>query len=146
MQDESKMDSRVKRLAIVADDDTDFNQYLCLVLSQLGFEIASAINGNEAIKHYTNVHADLLVTDIVMDSGEGLETIRGFRRMNSGIPIIAISGAGNAYIYLEMARLLGATHVLSKPFLENELQKVILRIFPDIRTYDRKSNEQPIPC
>ena len=56
--------------------------------------------------------------DLVMPEIEGLEVVRQLRNAPSPVNIIAISGGGraSAAVYLEAARLLGASRVLHKPF------------------------------
>ena len=58
-----------------------------------------------------------------MPEKEGLETIHALRKDYPDIKVIAISGGGtiDAQRYLSIAELIGAQHILSKPFSTKEL-------------------------
>ena len=60
--------------------------------------------------------ADLVITDIYMPGCDGLEVIQTFRRANPGLKILAVSGRSETANFLEVARMLGASSVLRKPF------------------------------
>ena len=108
---------------LVADDDSQTCTLLRAMLAPYGYEVEDASNGNEAL---AAVHTDppgLVIMDLVMPEKEGIETIMEIRRDFPDMPIIAISGAGriDSQCYLEMAKMLGATRTLAKPFRRDEL-------------------------
>lgn len=72
-----------------------------------------------------------MITDLVMPGKEGLETILELRQFEPALKIIAISGGGwtGSGVYLEMARRLGATKTLAKPFRVEEILKLVSEIF-----------------
>jgi CheY-like chemotaxis protein len=112
----------MKRILLVDDDDS-FRKMLRKTLVKMGFEVAEAHNGSEALKVFGQNSPDLVLTDIVMPEKEGLETINALRRIQAGVKIIAMSGGGrgNAMDYLNVAKMLGADRVLSKPFSNDEI-------------------------
>jgi CheY-like chemotaxis protein len=112
----------MKRI-LLADDDDSFRKMLRKTLVKMGFEVAEANNGNEALKAFAHNPPDLVITDLVMPEKEGLETINALRRIHAGVKIIAMSGGGrgNAVDYLKVAKMLGADRVLSKPFSNEEI-------------------------
>jgi DNA-binding response OmpR family regulator len=114
---------RVRRI-LVADDEAGVRGLLRLVLERDGYEVVEAANGTEAIKEVQSGHVDLLITDLVMPDREGIDTIRTLREAGADLRIIAMSGwLGGEF--LNVARLMGADAVLSKPLnLDLLLQKV----------------------
>ncbi len=72
----------------------------------------------EGIRKAKEEKPDIVVTDILMPDKEGIETIMELQGLDSKIRIIAMSGGGSAknMSFLEMAKKVGARHVLSKPF------------------------------
>ena len=68
-----------------------------------------------------------LVTDLLMPTQEGLETILQMRRTNPAVKIIAISGGGHipAKDYLALAEKCGAARTLTKPFTPQEILNAI---------------------
>lgn len=73
-------------------------------------------------------HIDILVTDILMPEVEEIEFVLSARRQGYERPIITMTGgsarqvaATSNYDYLKMARQLGATFTLRKPFTRQRL-------------------------
>ena len=103
---------------LLVDDEKLLRSMLRTVLETEGHEVEEALDGKEAIEKHRSCPADLLVTDIVMPGQEGIETIMQFRKKYPDVTIIAMSGGGrNGWqSYLDMAKQLGATRTLAKPF------------------------------
>ena len=112
---------------LVADDDDQVRMLLKRVLVKAGYDVSEARNGNEALRLFKQRPAVLLITDLIMPDKEGIETIQEFRRNQSPVKIIAMSGGGrlDQNMYLSMAKKIGADRVLSKPFMPQELLKVV---------------------
>jgi len=108
---------------LIIDDDDQFRAFMSEALSDKGYEVLTASDGNEGLKCIADQHPDLVITDIVMPEKEGVEVIMELKQSNNLIPIIAMSGGnlGNADSYLKMAKKLGADAVISKPFLLDEI-------------------------
>jgi hypothetical protein len=104
---------------VVADDEPGVRSFLRRVLENGGYEVIEAANGKQALDEARAGSVDLVITDLVMPEQEGLETIRALRKDAAGTGIIAISGALGGQ-FLDVARMLGAQAVLSKP-LSGEL-------------------------
>ena len=103
---------------LVVDDMENVRKLIRLTLESDGHEVLEAQDGIQAIVVANRCTPDLLITDIVMPNKEGLETIMEFRRIHPDVPIIAISGGGkfNTIDYLPLARKMGASLTLRKPF------------------------------
>ncbi len=112
---------------LVADDDDQVRMLLKRVLVKAGYAVSEARNGNEAERISKQKPAALLITDLIMPDKEGIETIQEFRRNQTPVKIIAMSGGGrlDQNMYLSMAKQIGADRVLSKPFMPQELLKVV---------------------
>ncbi|MEN8157201.1 MAG: response regulator [Bacteroidota bacterium] len=108
---------------LIIDDESNILMMLKKMLEQSGYEIELAANGVEGIEMFKKSRADLVITDIIMPEKEGLETIREMRRIKSDLKIIAMSGGGkvSADSYLEIARIFGASKIISKPFTKQEM-------------------------
>ena len=101
-----------------------------------GHTVVEAGNGRDGLDLFRQAGADLVITDLVMPEIEGLEVVRQLRNAHSPVNVIAISGGGlaPAAIYLEAARLLGATRVLHKPFTAAVLLAAIDELLPGDRS------------
>jgi DNA-binding response OmpR family regulator len=100
---------------LIVDDQDMVRKTLRLALESEGLDVREAVDGDEALRLYRTSPADVVVTDIVMPNKEGIETIFELRRSAPRVKIIAMSGR-DTVDFLDMARKLGADHVLRKPF------------------------------
>ena len=103
---------------LVIDDDGAVRELLSELLGQLGHEATLASDGFEGLSALEKGAFDLVVTDLVMPNKEGLETIREMRALDPELKILAISGGGLdcGLTYLRIAKSMGASHTLPKPF------------------------------
>ena len=115
---------------LVADDDIVIRQVLKQHLEEAGYDVLVAQNGEEALKLSQGTSVDLLITDIIMPKKEGLETITEFRRHFPSVKIIAMSGGGTgeADVYLDIAKRLGAQKIFAKPFDLRELLEGVRKL------------------
>jgi len=115
---------------LVVDDDDAFRKMMCQTLTEMGYEVLEASNGKEAVQVYEVCPADVVLTDLIMPDTDGIETIREFKRIHSGVKIIAMSGGGwvGTRNYLKAAKLLGADETLTKPFAKEDVAAMIDRL------------------
>ena len=119
------MIQREIRKILIVDDEPLFADYLDLVLTKEGYEIAMAIDGKEGIKIFESIIPDLVITDIVMPDMEGVEFIRILLKKRKNLPVIAMSGNATGIRFLNTSRILGARAVLQKPFSVKKLKETI---------------------
>jgi DNA-binding NtrC family response regulator len=103
---------------LIIDDDTSMRSVLRRTLDRAGYQTTEASDVHGAIQLLATATFDAVVTDLLMPENDGIELIIHLRKENPRMPVLAISGGGrvSAEDYLEMARTLGATRVLAKPF------------------------------
>lgn len=108
---------------LVIEDDPALLQLMSVALARAGHQVLTAKGGLEGLIAFEAACVDLVITDLVMPNGEGLEALLSVKRRCPGVKVIAISGGGYAagQDLLEMARTLGADFVIAKPFRMNEL-------------------------
>jgi DNA-binding response OmpR family regulator len=108
---------RVKILVI--DNDVLLRRTVARILTADGHEVLTAPDGTRGMVLFHQVQPELIITDLVMPGGDGIETILMVRRTDAPTRIIAISGQ-NAEM-LETALLIGADEAIQKPFRAAEL-------------------------
>jgi len=114
---------------LIVDDDESVRAVLARVAASLGFEVATAVDGRTAAQWLAATRCQVLLTDIHMPETDDLELIRCARTRWPSIVIVAMSGGGNfGFDYLRTAQLLGADHVLSKPFEIGTLAEILQRV------------------
>jgi nitrogen-specific signal transduction histidine kinase/CheY-like chemotaxis protein len=62
-------------------------------LTQVGFRVIHSLNGNDAVQVYRKQakNIDMIILDWMYQGSEGLKVLSGMKRINSRIPILAIS-------------------------------------------------------
>ena len=100
------------RILIVDDEEGD-RLIQRSILDATGHELFFAATGEEAVKAYFRQQIDIVVTDLRMPRGDGMEVIDAIRGMDSDAFIIAVSGAGEDQ--LKMAGIMGANVTIPKP-------------------------------
>jgi len=83
-----------KGLVLVVDDDPDFVQVTRTVLEKEGFEVISAVNGDQGLARARSEHPDLVILDVMMSSVLDGVNVSGTMREDKDlrhIPLIMIS-------------------------------------------------------
>jgi DNA-binding response OmpR family regulator len=112
----------VRRILLI-DDNAALRQALTLVLERAGYAVRGAADGNAGLRLLWEHGADLVITDVQMPDGNGIEVVIAIRRGPNPVPVLAISGDGRRgedHI-LRDAKRLGAVGFLHKPFTMEEL-------------------------
>ena len=107
---------------LLIDDDEAFREAVELGLEDAGYAVTSKSCGECGVEAFKRDRQDLVITDVVMDKGEGVETMRQLLELDPELPVIAISAHAP---YLEAMKMLGAAHMLTKPFRMPELIKIL---------------------
>lgn len=113
---------------LLVDDNFDLLKLLHEVISRNGHQVQTAQDGQEALDLAKKDDFDLMITDLIMPEKEGIETIMAFKRFHPATRIIAMSGGGagvGARDYLGIARSLGVSSTLVKPFSTVELMTTV---------------------
>lgn len=113
---------------LVIDDNQDLRDLMKVLLEQAGYEVELAEDGQAGLAAQRAQTADVVITDIFMPNQDGIETIAQFREEFPAIKLIVMSGDGKLVKHSPhflTAREMGAHGVLSKPFDEDELLRVI---------------------
>ena len=103
---------------LLADDDEVLRAVQADFLRRYGFTVHAAEDGRAAINYLQSNTVDLVITDMVMPGSDGVEVIRHIRKLLPSMKIIAISGGGatRRELLLDIARVLGVSRTLEKPF------------------------------
>ena len=112
---------------LLVDDNSEVRSVLSRLLIHFGHLVTPADSGKAGLQLTQVRHFELIITDIVMPEGDGLETIPAWRRQLPQVKILAISGGGyqSATDYLKMGRQLGADLTLAKPFSAEQLKAAL---------------------
>jgi CheY-like chemotaxis protein len=112
-----------KRRILVVDDHDDTLRSMKLLLSRLGYEVLAADNMSDALRIAEEQHFDILLSDIGLPDGSGLELLRRIRQRRD-VPALALSGFGMDED-VERSRDAGFSDHLTKPVSIDRLQAAI---------------------
>lgn len=109
---------------LVAEDNIDLLDIICVKLRKNGYNPIPARNGLEALDILDTNFVDLLITDIMMPDMDGFELIKSLRDADYSLPILVIT-AKTAMSDMKTSFTTGADDYITKPVNYEEL---ILRI------------------
>lgn len=123
------MTSPQRYSVLVVDDSAPVVEFISELLRREGHAVVSAHSGREAAALLESVAVDVLITDVLMPDGDGIELMNRLRRLGKVVPrMIAISGGGryvDSQNCLTIAAAAGAHVCLKKPFTDVELLAAI---------------------
>ena len=109
---------KVKKIKVLlVDDEEKILRFLALKLKLFGYQVITAVDGQEALEQAKATDLDVVVLDILMPVIDGFEVLQQLRKF-SNLPVIAISAKGDN---AERAFDLGANDFITKPFKPDEL-------------------------
>ncbi|MEU1052377.1 response regulator [Streptomyces sp. NPDC005876] len=102
---------------LIVDDHEDTLYALESALTPLGYRLARATSGDQALKQVLRGHVGLLLLDVRMPGVGGLDVVRYMRRVaqTQHIPVILITGFGIDHDLSATAFRLGVADVVTKP-------------------------------
>lgn len=123
-----------KPLILVADDEEDMRELVCLNLEQAGFSTVEAVNGIEALDRARKRMPALVVLDVMMPGRDGFRVCEALREdpVTRRIPIVMLTARGHTQDRIAGLQK-GADDYMAKPFSPKEL---VLRIQALLRRAD----------
>jgi len=76
---------------LLVDDQPDFIEPVAFGLKAAGYAVATALNGDEALKHIKKDMPDVILLDNRMPGADGPETLKGIRKIHKTLPVIMMS-------------------------------------------------------
>src|SRR5689334_7081893 len=99
--------------ALVVDDDTSFRESLSLLVAREGYDVRQGASLDEARRHLAEAPADVVLVDLGLPDGIGLELLRG-EPIAAGCEIVLITGNASVETAVDALRE-GALDYLTKP-------------------------------
>ena len=109
--------------AHLIDDDSDFLSGLAEIASQEGFAVTTSGSLKEARDKLSREPVDIVVVDLALPDGEGIELLQAFKDA-PGTDVIIISGVATVASAIDALRL-GALDYLTKPLDTVRLRAVL---------------------
>lgn len=113
------------RILIVEDRDS-LRRMLELALRQEGYSVDSAADGGSGIRLVERQDFDLVLTDLKLPDGSGLQVLAASRTAQPRVPVVVLTGFGTVATAVEAMKL-GAYDFLEKPVAIDDLYRLIER-------------------
>lgn len=113
-------DSAVPIRILIVEDEAKLAANLQRGLSEQGFTVDIAVDGESGLRQAAAERYDLVILDVVLPGADGFSVCRDLRRLNLDLPVLMLSARG---VVEDRVRGLesGADDYLTKPFAFSEL-------------------------
>jgi two-component system KDP operon response regulator KdpE len=126
---------------LVVDDESAIRRALRPPLMELGFQVAEASRGEEALQALRNAPHDVVLLDINMPGIGGIETLKRIRSFAPRLPVLMLTVRDDEEDKVEALEL-GADDYVTKPFSTREL---IARIRSAVRRVRAPARPEDAP-
>ncbi|PIR00279.1 MAG: hypothetical protein COV66_07275 [Nitrospinae bacterium CG11_big_fil_rev_8_21_14_0_20_45_15] len=106
---------------LLIDDEQSIVESLGYSLSNMGgFRVEVALSGDEGVQKFIDRKFDLVITDLMMGTKDGIQVLKEVKRLNPECPVVILTGHGTMHTAIE-ALAEGASDYLLKPCSSEEL-------------------------
>ena len=125
----------MSRKILVADDEAHILHVVSMKLRNAGYQVITAVDGEEALELCTAERPDLLITDFQMPFLSGLELCKNLRAQEEtrDIPAMMLTARGFDISAEDMAEA-RISAVLAKPFSPREVLQKVNELLADVET------------
>ncbi|MBU0545125.1 MAG: response regulator [Proteobacteria bacterium] len=117
----AKQESKIKRSALVIDDEVAVNNNIRKILEKRGYTVDQAISREEALEKINESSYPVIMLDLKMPGVKGLELLQSIRERRPEAMVVIITGYASIETAVETARM-GAVGYLAKPFTPDEIR------------------------
>jgi signal transduction histidine kinase len=116
---------------LFVDDEKDICDVLSISLSDLGYKVYTAQNGQEALRIIQEVNPPIVLTDIRMPVMDGIELLRRIKRQFPETEVVMVTGHGDMDLAIESLKH-EATDFIVKPIKDEALEVALKRALEKI--------------
>ena len=109
---------------LVVDDEEMVRMVICAVLTQKGYEVVEAVDGEDALRKCAAGLFDLALVDLFMPRLNGLETLQELRRIQPQLRALLLSGVADVQDFKGWDSTI-KINFLQKPFDNRELTRAV---------------------
>ncbi|MFC1689375.1 response regulator [Pseudomonadota bacterium] len=135
-----------KPQVLVIDDDAVVGRSFDRVLSEKGYEVSTALSGEEALKDMENTEYDVVFTDIKMPGMDGIEVAERIKARCPWTPVVVITGYGTTENEAK-ASVLGVSGFVRKPLTPDMIESITLKALENpVAIQEEAANEEAVPA
>lgn len=103
----------MEKKILLVDDEADFLELMALRIKEWGYDLITALSGEEAIEILKNKSPDIIILDYMMPGMDGVATLKEIRKINFEIPVIMFTAFPDKRSINEVEKL-GVTAYIPK--------------------------------
>ena len=111
---------------LIVDDETAILDTLRILLKREGFQVDTAVGGQQGIDRMHEAKPDVVLTDVRMPGVGGLEVLLAAREMDASMPVILMTAQASLQTAIRAVNE-GAYYYIQKPFANDELVAIVRR-------------------
>ena len=116
-------------ILLIIDDEPDIREGLSFAFKRKGFQVLLAENGRQGLELVNSNRVDIVISDVRMPEGDGVEFLCEVRKINPTVPcVILVSGFSD--LTEAQAIKLGAKAMFSKPF---DLRQLVAEVIKTVQ-------------
>lgn len=138
---ERRLQPARERLLIV-DDEAPILQMVSSFFKQRGYRVKTAVNLEEAEARLAEEPFDLVLQDVVLPDGDGIDFLPRMRALQPGIPAVVMTGLGYEDSAMRDAKKHSATSYVSKFLPLDQLLMEVHRALKASKKADADKQEQ----
>ena len=117
---------------LIVEDKDSLRRVMRLTLERAGYAVAEAADARSAINDIASVRHSLILTDLRMPYGSGLDVLRAARLADPDVPVIVMTAFGSIDEAVQAMKE-GAQDFLQKPVDSNHLLLLVERALDQAR-------------
>lgn len=140
--------SKLQEAVLVVDDEADIRDLMEMTLMKMGLRVQTAAGVEEAKDKLDNNDYSLVLTDMRMPDGSGLEVVQYINELMLDTPVAVITAFGNADQAVEALKA-GAFDYLQKPITLSQLRSLVksaVSVSDNAEEAARAPMEKPTPA
>lgn len=111
---------------LIIDDEENIRLTVKACLQGAGYDVQTAINGEDGLEKFAADPSDLVLLDMKMPGKNGLDVLRELRQQ-SDVSVIMITAFGNVEDAVSAMKL-GAVDYLRKPFTPDQIRHIVAEV------------------
>ncbi len=113
---------------LVVDDERDVCDFVKNFFQERGFEVFTALSGEEALEVTKKENPEIVLLDIKMNGMNGIATLKHLKELSKGLKVIMVTALDDQD-KMDEARKLGACDYITKPLVLDNLEEAVEKNF-----------------
>ncbi len=112
---------------LVVDDEKNIRLTLGQTLEMVGYQVQTAVNGEDALKQLAVGAFDLILLDLRMPGMDGMQVLQQIVEERPELRVIVVTAHGTVETAVEAMKI-GAVDFIQKPFAPQEIRSLVAQV------------------